>query len=223
MKLAGTRTIDAGVAAQRNAREIRIDQEQADARLVQRRSRSACRHQDQAGTVPTDHHAFAASQPPAADTGFGPGLHVVQLVMALAFLEGNRQLQLPRRHARQQLGTLGVAAQLLQQAGAMDLGLQVRLQAEVAPQLRHHQIGVHSAAAQAAMLLRQWHCADAQFAELLPELPAEARFAAVETLARLEAVAIPCQAGHAVLQHLLLFAEIEVHGGLLRVRGSSWR
>ncbi|MCY1559703.1 hypothetical protein D9M68_967640 [compost metagenome] len=105
----------------------------------------------------------------------------------------------------------------------MDLGLQVRLQAEVAPQLRHYQIGVHSAAAQAAMLLRQWHCADAQFAELLPELPAEARFAAVETLARLEAVAIPCQAGHAVLQHLLLFVESEVHEGLLRVRGSSWR
>ncbi|MNF92637.1 hypothetical protein D3C84_752860 [compost metagenome] len=222
-QLTGSRTIDAGVAAALHAGGSRVHQEQADARLVQRRARRACRHQDQTGAVPTDHHAFGTGQSPATDTGLGTGMHIVHLVMALAFLQGDRQLQLARGHARQQFGPLGVAAQLLQQAGTVDLGVEVRLQAEVAPQLRHHQVGVHAAAAQAAMFLGQGHRADAQVAELPPEVPAEARLAAVERLALLEAVAVPGQAGHRVLQHLLLFVESEVHEGLLRVRGSSWR
>ncbi|MDT4858071.1 hypothetical protein FQZ97_925220 [compost metagenome] len=143
--------------------------------------------------------------------------------MALGFLQGHRQPQLAHGHPRQQRGALVGVAQLLEQAGAMHLGVQVGLQAQVAAQLGHHQHAVHPAAAQAAVLFGQRHRAQSQLAELLPERRAEALRAAMEVLALLEAVVVPGQAGHRVLQHLLLFAEVEVHGGLLRVRGSSWR
>ncbi|MNF47971.1 hypothetical protein D3C84_291860 [compost metagenome] len=132
----------------------------------------------------------------------------------MPLLEGDRQLQLAADHHRQQAFVLLGAAQLLQQAAGVDLRLQVGLQAQAAAQLGHDQHVVHAAAAEAAVGLGEGHAAEAQLAQLLPELAAEARLAAVEVLALLEAVAVAHQTGHGVLQHLLLFGQFEVHGVL---------
>ncbi|MNE87953.1 hypothetical protein D3C80_1852010 [compost metagenome] len=93
----------------------------------------------------------------------------------------------------------------------MNLRLQERLQAQVAPQLGHDQPVVHAAAAKAPMGLGNRHRTQAKLCQLAPERRAHARLAAVVTFARFEAVVITSQAGHGVLQHLLLGTECEVH------------
>ncbi|MNQ82650.1 hypothetical protein D3C85_977050 [compost metagenome] len=144
--------------------------------------------------------------------------------MALAFLQGHRQLQLATGDPGQQGVALLVVTQLLQQAGGINLRVQEGFQAQVAAQLGHDQQIVHATTTIAAIGLGNRYRAQAEITELLPERPAEAQLAAVELLALFEAVAVAGQTDHGVLQHLLLFAECEVHARASpRVRESSWR
>ncbi|MNO88778.1 hypothetical protein D3C76_802430 [compost metagenome] len=161
--------------------------------------------------MPADHHCLAAIELPAALYDFRTGLYVVQLVMALRLVEGDRQLQLPAGHLRQQVVLLRVVAQLRDQAAGEDHRMQVRLQAQATAELGHDHLGVHAGAAQAAEFLGEGHCGQAEFAQLCPHLVAEAAFALQELLALFEAVAVAHQAGGGVLQHLLLFGQFEVH------------
>ena len=62
-----------------------------------------------------------------------------------------------------------------------------------------------------------------QLAELAPELDAVAPLALAEALALVERIGVAHQARRGVLQHLLLFAQFEVHARCLTVRESSWR
>ncbi|MOA11352.1 hypothetical protein D3C78_1312870 [compost metagenome] len=174
--------------------------------------------------MPADHRDLASGQTPAAVHRFRAGLHVVQVVVALRFLEGHRQLQLRAGHGGQQAVLLRVVAELGEQPAGVHHRLQIGFQAEAAAQLGHHQHAVHAAAAETTEGFRNRHAGQAQFAQLRPEVGAVAQLGAAIALALFETVGITNQARRGVLQHLLLFAQFEVHGRLpLRVRDSLWK
>ncbi|MNN33211.1 hypothetical protein D3C81_1469590 [compost metagenome] len=143
--------------------------------------------------------------------------------MALRFFQGDRHLQAGIGQTRQQVLLLLIVSQLLDQTASEHHRMQVRLQAQAAAQLGHDQLGFHPAAAKAAEFLGERYGGQAEGADLLPQLAGIAQPGLAELLALLEAIGVAHQTGSGVLQHLLLFAQFEVHALPLTARESSWR
>ena len=167
-----------------------------------------------------DDHGFATIQDVAVTGLFSAGGDIVQVVEALGFLQGHGRFQLAAGNATQPLLSLTVVARLGDQAATEDNGLQIRLQAKAAAQFRHHGLDFNATAAKATEFLGKRHGGQAQLTELAPECLAETGFGFAEFQALFKTVLAANQAGHGVLQHLLLFIQSEIHGRLLKAQES---
>jgi hypothetical protein len=112
-------------------------------------------------------------------------------------------------------GLLFAAAGVAQHPAGQDHAGKKRLQDQRLSECLHHDHGLGSAAADAAVFLGKRQSQQAQFGILVPHLLAETGVAGAILAARLETVLVLQQAFHAVLQHGLFFGKVKVHFGVL--------
>jgi len=170
--------------------------------------------------VAANDHGLATVQNVAVPGLLGTGFHVIQVVKALGLLKTDSSLCLAAGDAAKPLFVLLTVAGLADQPATENHGLQVGLDTQAATQFGHHALNFNASTAKSTEFLRKGDGGQAQFTQLFPEVGAEAQLRFAVFQAFLKTVFTAHQAGHGVLQHLLLFVESEIHGRLLKARES---
>jgi len=203
--------------AARQARRIRRHKEEADAALVAARAGGAGRNDEMVRRATMDDHGLLAVENPGAAILLRRGGDIEEVVARMP-LGGGQSIGAGALGDRRDMRSLllrGTSA--LQHAAGQNDCREIGLEHKVLPEALEDQHGLDRPAAEAAILFGERQAEDAKLGELRPDPGAPATGERGDLLALLEAVGVGEEALHRVLQELLFFGEIEIHGGSLSV------
>ena len=200
------------IAAPRDAGRIGVDQEEADPVPIAAAAAEPRRNDQRVRAVALADEPLLAVQHESRAVFARGQPDIMQIVARLPLGVGETEPEIARCDLADEIGPLFGTGAVPDQRAAEDDGLEIRFERQRLAEFLHHDHGLDRAAAVAAVVLREGRAKQAHLGVLAPQRLAPAARARLITLAGLETVPILHQPHDIVAQHLLLAAELKIHG-----------